>query len=267
MEIKVRSLSYAYTKGVPVLRDVNFDIESGHFVCLLGPNGVGKSTLFKCMLGLMAGFEGNIQIDGTDIQTLTPKQLARKVAYIPQSTAPAFNYSVADVVLMGTTSLVTGFSAPGKKEMAYVERALEQLNIGYLRDRMFLNISGGERQLVLIARALAQQARILFMDEPTANLDYGNQVRVLGQVRQLSREGYTVIQSTHNPDQAFLYADDVLAIMDGQVEAFGPPNEILTAELIQRLYRVDVEVESLRNGDARVCIPKAALNAKGFIVE
>lgn len=262
MEIKVSNLSYAYAKGAPVLRNVNFEIESGHFVCLLGPNGVGKSTLFKCMLGLLTGFDGSIQIDGTDIRTLTPKQLARRVAYIPQSTAPAFNYSVADVVLMGTTSLVTGFSAPGKREMEYVERALEQLDVGYLRDRMFLNISGGERQLVLIARALAQQARILFMDEPTANLDYGNQVRVLGQVHQLSREGYTVIQSTHNPDQAFLYADDALAIMDGQVEAFGPPNEIMSAELIQRLYRIDVEVESLRNGDVRVCIPKAALHRK-----
>ena len=92
--------------------------------------------------------------------------------------------------------------------------------------------------------------------------DEGNQVRVLGQVHQLSREGYTVIQSTHNPDQAFLYADDALAIMDGQVEAFGPPNEIMSAELIQRLYRIDVEVESLRNGDVRVCIPKAALHRK-----
>jgi len=110
---------------------------------------VGKSTLFKCMLGLLNGFDGEIQIDGADIRTLAPKQLARKVAYIPQSTAPAFNYSVADVVLMGTTPLVTGFSAPGKREMEYVERALEQLDIGYLRDRMFLNISGGERQLVL----------------------------------------------------------------------------------------------------------------------
>ena len=262
MEIRVRNLSYAYTKGVPVLRDVNFDIQSGRFVCLLGPNGVGKSTLFKCMLGLLTGFEGSIEIDGTDIRTLTPKQLARKVAYIPQSTAPAFNYSVADVVLMGTTSLVTGFSAPGKKEMEYVERALEQLDIGYLRDRMFLNISGGERQLVLIARALAQQAKILFMDEPTANLDYGNQIRVLGRVRQLSREGYTVIQSTHNPDQAFLYADDVLAVMDGQVEVFGPPNEVMSAELIQRLYRVDVDVESLHNGDVRVCIPRAVLGSR-----
>ena len=262
MGIEVSNLSYAYAKGAPVLREVSFEIESGHFVCLLGPNGVGKSTLFKCMLGLLTGFSGSIRIDGADIRTLTPRQLARKVAYIPQSTAPAFNYSVADVVLMGTTSLVMGFSAPGKKEMAYVESALEQINIGYLRDRMFLNISGGERQLVLIARALAQQARILFMDEPTANLDYGNQVRVLERVRQLSREGYTVIQSTHNPDQAFMYADEVMAVMDGQIEAYGSPAKIMDSELIRKLYRVNVSVESLRGGEVRMCVPTSVLKEK-----
>ena len=248
MGIEVCNLSYAYTKGIPVLRDVSFKIEAGHFVCLLGPNGVGKSTLFKCMLGLLPGFSGNIRIDGVDIRTLTPKQLARKVAYIPQSTTPAFNYSVADVVLMGTTSLVTGFSAPGKKEMAYVESALEQINIGYLRDRMFLNISGGERQLVLIARALAQQARILFMDEPTANLDYGNQVRVLERVRQLSREGYTVLLSTHNPQHALTFADRVLALRDGAVEAFGNAESVLSPELMERLYGVKVTMAETPGG-------------------
>ena len=127
---------------------------------------------------------------------------------------------------------------------------------------MFLNISGGERQLVLIARALAQQARILFMDEPTANLDYGNQVRVLERVRQLSREGYTVIQSTHNPDQAFMYADEVMAVMDGQIEAYGPPEKIMDSELIRRLYRVSVSVESLRGGEVRMCVPTSVLKEK-----
>ncbi|MCI5728966.1 MAG: ABC transporter ATP-binding protein, partial [Clostridia bacterium] len=158
--------------------------------------------------------------------------------------------------LMGTTSLVTGFSAPGKKEMAYVESALEQINIGYLRDRMFLNISGGERQLVLIARALAQQARILFMDEPTASLDYGNQIRVLEQMHALSREGYTVLQSTHNPDQALWYGGKVLAIRNRKILAFGPPEQVITAETMGQLYQIDVTVESLQNGNVKVCVPR-----------
>jgi len=138
--------------------------------------------------------------------------MSRKTAYIPQFSAQTFNYSVRDVVLMGTTSLVGGFSSPGKKELECADMALENLNISNLKGRMFMNISGGERQLVLIARALAQHAGILIMDEPTANLDYGNQVHVLEQIQGLTKQGYTVIPSTHDPDQAFMYADDVKAL-------------------------------------------------------
>lgn len=259
MGIEVKNLSFSYRRGVPVLKDVSFSLESGKFVCLLGPNGVGKSTLFKCMLGLLRDYQGEIWIDGDNTKSLTQKQLARKVAYIPQSSAPVFNYSVADVVLMGTTALTSTFSSPGEKERGYVRQALETLHIRHLEERMFMNISGGERQLVLVARALAQQAGILFMDEPTANLDYGNQVRVLEQVRRLARQGYTVIQSTHNPEQAFLYADEVLAVKDGTIAAHGRPNEVMDAALIQSLYGIEVRVESLMDDRMRVCIPMASI--------
>ena len=262
MGIEVKNLSFSYKKGIPVLHDVNFQLQSGKFICLLGPNGVGKSTLFKCMLGLLRNYTGEILIDGENTRSLTQKQLARKVAYIPQSTAPVFNYTVADVVLMGTTSLTSGFSSPGEKERVYVTQALETLNIQHLRDRMFMNISGGERQLVLVARALAQQAGILFMGEPTANLDYGNQVRVLEQVRRLSGSGYTVIQSTHNPEQAFLYADEVLAVKDGTIAAHGSPNEVMDAGLIRDLYGIEAQVESLMDDRMRVCIPVSSVKMR-----
>jgi iron complex transport system ATP-binding protein len=214
------------------------------------------------MLGLLRNYTGEILIDGENTRSLTQKQLARKVAYIPQSTAPVFNYTVADVVLMGTTSLTSGFSSPGEKERVYVTQALETLNIQHLQDRMFMNISGGERQLVLVARALAQQAGILFMDEPTANLDYGNQVRVLEQVRRLSGSGYTVIQSTHNPEQAFLYADEVLAVKDGTIAAHGSPNEVMDAGLIRDLYGIEAQVESLMDDRMRVCIPVSSVKMR-----
>ncbi len=256
MGISVSGLSYSYDRGTPVLNDISFEIENGKLVCLLGPNGVGKSTLFKCMLGLQSGYSGEIAIDGESVKNLTTKQMSRKVAYIPQSTLHSFNYSVKDVVLMGTTSLTSGFSSPGKKEKEYVDKALSCLNIEHLRNRMFLNISGGERQLVLIARALVQQAQILFMDEPTANLDYGNQIRVMAQIESLAQQGYTVVLSTHNPDHAFMYADDVLAIMDGEIAAYGATNEVMDKELLQRLYNVDVRIESLDNGNVRICIPE-----------
>ena len=249
MGIEVKNLSFSYKKGIPVLHDVNFQLQSGKFICLLGPNGVGKSTLFKCMLGLLRNYTGEILIDGENTRSLTQKQLARKVAYIPQSTAPVFNYTVADVVLMGTTSLTSGFSSPGEKERVYVTQALETLNIQHLQDRMFMNISGGERQLVLVARALAQQAGILFMDEPTANLDYGNQVRVLEQVRRLSGSGYTVIQS-------------MLAVKDGTIAAHGSPNKVMDAGLIRDLYGIEAQVESLMDDRMRVCIPMSSLNMR-----
>lgn len=262
MGIEVKDLSFSYKKGSPVLHDVSFSLESGKFVCLLGPNGVGKSTLFKCMLGLLHGYQGCICIDGENINGLTARQLARKVAYIPQSTSPVFNYTVADVVLMGTTALAAGFSSPGKKERAYVRDALDILNIRHLENRMYMNLSGGERQLVLVARALAQQANILFMDEPTANLDYGNQIQVLEQVRKLVRQGYTVIQSTHNPEQAFLYADEVLALKDGMIAAQGSPNEVMDAALIHSLYGIEVQVESLLDDNMRVCIPLSSVSLR-----
>ena len=259
MSIEVKELSFSYKKNVPVLHDVSFSLQSGQFICLLGPNGVGKSTLFKCMLGLLRGYDGEIIIDGENIRSLTQKQLSRKVAYIPQSTAPVFNYTVSDIVLMGTTSLTGGFSSPGTREAAFVDSALETLHIEHLRDRMFMNISGGERQLVLIARALAQQANILFMDEPTANLDYGNQIRVLEQVHRLSRQGFTVIQSTHNPEQAFMFADEVLAVKNGMIAAHGAPNEVMDAGLIRSLYGIEAEVLSIKEDKMRVCIPVSSL--------
>lgn len=259
MGIEVKNLSFAYKKGTPVLQNVSFELESGKLVCLLGPNGVGKSTLFKCMLGLLKNFGGSVFIEGEDVSRLTQKQLARKIAYIPQSTAPAFNYTVCEVVLMGTTALTDSFASPGKKEKELADEALETLGIGHLRDRMFMNISGGERQLALIARALAQQAKILFMDEPTANLDYGNQIRVLEKVRELTKRGYTVIQSTHNPEQTFMYADEVLAVKDGKIIAQGRPNEVMDKTLIESLYGVSVRVESLFDDKMRVCIPTSSI--------
>jgi iron complex transport system ATP-binding protein len=256
MGIAVTGLSYSYDKKTPVLSDISFEIENGRLVCLLGPNGVGKSTLFKCMLGLLSGYSGKIEIDGENIRALSAKQLSRKVAYIPQSSMHAFNYSVKDIVLMGTTSLMPGFFSPGQKERECVDEALKTLNIEHLRNRMYLNISGGERQLVLIARALAQRASILFMDEPTANLDYGNQVRVMAQIKCLARQGYTVVLSTHNPDQAFMYADDVLAIIDGKIAACGPTREVMKKPLLEMLYNVAVRIESIDNGKIKICIPE-----------
>ncbi|MDR3278066.1 MAG: ABC transporter ATP-binding protein [Oscillospiraceae bacterium] len=253
MEITVKNLSFSYGAH-RVLDGVSFTAQSGELLAVLGPNGVGKSTLFYCLLGLSRPGAGELLLDGNPIGALPPSALARQIAYVPQSHAPTFNYSVFDMVLMGTTARVGGLSAPGGEELRLADEALERVGITHLRGRGYLRVSGGERQLTLIARALAQQAKILIMDEPTASLDYGNQLRVLSCVKALTREGYTVVQSTHNPDHAFLFADRALALKDGRVAALGTPRDAMTESLIESLYGVRVRLRENEDGQLR-CDP------------
>lgn len=259
MSLTVRNVCFSYDRSRQVLKDVNFHIDDGKMVCLLGPNGVGKSTLFKVILRLLTGYEGEVQINEQGTGGLSIREMAQLIAYIPQSHTPTFNYTVFDMVLMGTTAGLSTLSSPGQRQKELVEEALERLGISHLKNRGFANISGGERQLALIARALVQETKVLIMDEPTANLDYGNATRVLEQIRHLAGRGYTILQATHQPDHAFLFADEVLALKDGTVIEQGKPNEIITSEFVEKLYGVKVDVQSLYEDRFRVCVPVAAL--------
>lgn len=256
MSIAVNGLSFSYCTR-SVLKDVSFTAGEGQLLAVLGPNGVGKSTLFHCILGFHTKYTGEISLDGENVRTLSPRQLAHKIAYIPQSNTQTFSYTVLDMVLMGTSHMVSMLSAPGKKELAIAHEALEMLEIDRLVGKNFSHLSGGEQQLVLIARALAQQSKTLIMDEPTANLDYGNQIHVLEQVRALTGQGYTVLLSTHNPQHALTYGDMALALLDGRVAAFGKPKEALTAELISDLY--DVAVRFVETEDGSMLAPVTRL--------
>ena len=258
MSITVSNVSFSYGDRL-VLDSISATAGEGQLLSVVGPNGVGKSTLFYCILGLLNGFKGQIKIKGADIKKLDIKEMAKLVAYVPQSHYPSFNFNVFDMVLMGTSNGMSPISTPGKEQTALVETALEKLHISHLRDRGYTRISGGERQLVLIARALVQQTRVLIFDEPTANLDFGNQIRVLTQIKSLAEEGYTIVQSTHNPEQAFMFSDCVLALLDGKVIASGAPSDIVTEELMQKLYSIDVRVQSLYRDKVRVCIPAVVI--------
>ena len=255
MTLEVQHLAFFYEKERHVLDDVDFKIGKGEFVSLLGPNGVGKSTLFKCILGIQRQYTGRICIDGQDVRELTERELAQRVAYIPQFNNPTFNYSVLDMVMMGRASQMHAFAVPGKEVRKKAEGALERMGILDLKDRGFSYLSGGERQLVLMARAMMQDAKIWIMDEPTASLDYGNQLRVLNQMREMARNGYTIIQSTHNPDQSFLFSNRILAMKDGRLVADGTPQEAITAGLIELLYHVKVEIMPLNKGESYTCVP------------
>lgn len=254
MRMKVSNLHFSYGSH-EVLKGVSFGVEDCGFVSLLGPNGAGKSTLFRCMLGLLEPGSGSVHICGRDIRNMPAAELSHRVAYIPQSHTPVFNFSVFDMVLMGTTAQLPRFSSPGKKQKELAEAAMERMGIAHLRNRGCGNISGGERQLALIARAIAQQAKILVMDEPSASLDYGNKLRVMETVKSLTADDYTIIQSTHDPDQAYLYSDQILALYDGKILACGTPRDTISSDLISTLYGVDVEVCSMHEDDVRVCVP------------
>ncbi|WIV11793.1 ABC transporter ATP-binding protein [Proteiniborus sp. MB09-C3] len=258
MSIEVLDLSFSYGDR-PILNNINFAAKDSQLLSILGPNGVGKSTLFRCMLGLLKGYKGQILLNGIDIKKISVKEMAKLIAYIPQSHYPAFNFSVFDMVLMGTTVQVSSISSPGKKQVKLVESALDRLGIYHLRNRGYTQISGGERQLVLLARALVQEAKILILDEPAANLDFGNQVRVLTQMKSLVKEGYIVIQSTHNPDQTFLFSDTVIAMKNGKILAWGLPHDVYTNDLIYNLYGTEVEIQSLYGDKVRVSIPKSVI--------
>ena len=238
-----------------VLRDLTFHIPDNTLVNVLGPNGVGKSTLFRCILCLNGNWTGSIRVNGHDLRALSVRDRAREIAYIPQSHAPVYNYEVIDVVLMSAGGNIGLFGTPKRCHLDRAWEALERVGIAHLGHRPYTQISGGEQQLVLIARAIAQDARTIIMDEPTSALDYGNTVRVLSCVRQLAREGMSIVQSTHQPDQAFLYSDKTLVIADGRVLAFGDPKDVITKELVSAIYGVDVEVNSLYGDKVRVCVP------------
>ena len=246
MSIDIEHVSFSYGKH-QVLRDVNASIPDGVLVNVLGPNGVGKSTLFRCILCLNSDYEGVIRVNGKDLRDLSVRERAREISYIPQTHAPVYNYKVRDVVLMSTGADVGIFGTPGREQVERAEQALERIGIGHLADRMYTHISGGEQQLVLIARALAQNAKTIVMDEPTSALDYGNTV------------GLSIVQSTHQPDQAFLFADKTLVVYDGTVEAYGDPKDVITAELVGRIYGVEVEVNSLYGDKVRVCVPTSEI--------
>ncbi len=255
MSLKVEHLDFSFGKR-QILKDISFEAHNGEFLSILGPNGVGKSTLFRCILNLLKPSSGTISIDGQDTAQMTAAQRAKCIAYIPQYHNPTFNFSVMDMVLMGTASQMnTLAAAPGKAQIAIAENALEKLNISHLAQHPYGFCSGGEKQLCLLARAIAQQARILVMDEPSASLDFANRIRVMQTVRGLAADGYAVVQTTHDPDQAFLYSDKILAIQDGQVLAWGTPKDVMKSALMSKLYGMDVEVHSLHDDGIRVCVP------------
>lgn len=247
MSIEVNDLTFSYGDH-PVLKGVSFHADEGSFVAVLGRNGAGKTTMFRCILGFMQNYGGTIKLNGRDVRACSPRELASAAAYIPQNHPHSFSFSVLEMVLMGTTHAAGLFSMPGKREHDAAYAALEQMGIAQLARKAYSKLSGGEQQLVLAARALAQGGRILIMDEPASALDFGNRSMVMKKIRELADQGYTILLSTHDPQQTLWYADSVLALADGAAAAYGPVSEVLTSELLCRLYDANVSIIDTQRG-------------------
>lgn len=253
--IDVDRVTYGYA-GRPVLRKVTLSVASGEVVSLLGPNGSGKTTLLKILLGLLQPQSGWVRLEGRTVSATPAKQLARRMAYVPQVHRPPFGYRVLDVVMMGRLPHKPFFFRYSRTDRQMAHNALERLAIGHLAERSYTETSGGERQLILIARALAQGADIFVMDEPVNGLDYGNQIRLLARIANLAGSGYTFINTTHFPDHALWVADRVVMLEAGRIVADGSSAEVVTRHNLFRLYHTPVDVVTLECG-SRICVPEA----------
>ena len=257
MKLEAKHLDFGYGAR-HVGHDVSLSVEAGEVLCLLGPNGSGKTTLFKTLLGLLPTQGGEVLMDGAALRGRKRNEVAQRVSYVPQAHAAFFPFTVAEVVLMGRTAHLGVFSSPSRRDREVAMGAIERMRLTHLADATYTRISGGERQLTLIARALAQEGRIIVMDEPTANLDFGNQVRVLEHIQSLARSGIGVLLSTHDPDHAFICADRVAMLHEGRLARLGDPAATITPESLKEIYGVEVAVVrvAVREGrERRVCVP------------
>ena len=240
MKLAGRGLSIGYSDRL-VGRDLDVCLETGEVLALLGPNGSGKTTLLKTLLGLLAPKAGDVQLDGRTLNNYSSRDRARLIAYVPQSHQATFAFTVETVVLMGRIAHGNLFSRPTAADRAVAARSLERFGIAYLRERPYTMISGGERQLALLARALAQEPQFIVLDEPTASLDFGNQGKVMREIRSLAASGHGVLFTTHDPNHAMRAADRAYLLRDGARVAEGAVGAVLNREQLMMLYDAPVE--------------------------
>ena len=274
--IEVRDLSFGYN-GMLILDGIDISIDQGSTVTLLGPNGCGKTTLLKTINGLLKPDSGTVFIDGKSASGMGPAELARIIGYVSQGHRTIFPFTSFDIVLTGRLPHISTFSSPGARDLEVARRSLEVVGAGHLSERPYTQISGGERQMVMIARALAQEPRFLLLDEPTSYLDFKNQVNVLRTVKSIaSTEGVTVMMTLHDPNHALAYSDQIVLMrrllpepegtdgggeLDlegrrssrGNVVAYGRPEEVMTSENIEDAYGMKVEI--LEHDGRRIILP------------
>ena len=261
MKLDVEDITFGYDAR-NVLEHLTLHYESPDVLCILGSNGQGKSTLLQCIIGAFRTSAGSITVDGRAVAEYPPREFARKIAYIPQSHTPSFAYPVIDIVMMGRTSRMGYLANPGKEEHDAAMAQLEYLGIAHLAEKPYTGISGGERQLVMIASALAQEPELMILDEPTAHLDFGNQYKFIQLVEKLRARGMGVLMTTHFPDHALALECTTSVLSGGRIVATGNAHDIITDDAMGDLYGIEVHVEKI--GARTICVPGSLGNADGL---
>ena len=252
MILSVKEATFAYKSGGNIFENISFEIKSGEILAILGANGAGKTTLLKCIMGFLRLKAGEIMLDGVNIAKIPPRQLCRKAAYVPQSRGAFSSLDVRNMILLGTASRVGVFSSPGEREKECAERIAERLGVSHLLDKKCSEISGGELQMVLIARALAAEPEVLILDEPESNLDFRNQLIVLDTLSSLARDGLCCVFNTHYPDHALSRADKALLLSkDGAL--FGETADVITSENIRRAFGVNSVIGEIGGESGTFC--------------
>ncbi len=256
----IQDIEFGYPESQQecVFKNISLTIKKGETFFLLGPNGTGKSTLLKCMAGLLQPESGTILLDEEDVYRMKPQIRAKRLSYVSQHRSSPFPFLVKDIVLMGRAAYVAPFRSPSKEDEEKVEQVLQQVGISHLANKNCKNISGGEWQLVMISRAMVQDTGVLLLDEPTSHLDLGNQMKVLDVISRLSEFGTTIIVATHFPDHALINSSQAAVLKDGGFLAVGSPDDVICREVLSRAYGITIEVVGISTlSHRKVCVPLA----------
>lgn len=241
--LKFEQITFGYlSAGQPVMKEFNLEVGAGTVTAILGPNGAGKTTLLHLLLGWLKPQSGHILLDQRSLGAYSRRDLGQWMGLVPQNEHIPFEYSLLEFVLLGRAPHLPPLAMPAREDWEIAADALEHVGLFHMRDRSILGISGGERQLVLVARALAQQPRLLLLDEPTSHLDLSNKGRLVYLLRDLSRKGVTILFTTHEPDVAAALASDLVLMKKGQVLKTGSFNEVFTSQNLTQLYQLPVSV-------------------------
>ena len=253
---QIKNIRFRYPGGNrDILNDVTMSINEGEILSVLGPNGAGKSTLLDCMANLSNPQSGEILLAGQEISSMKLNEIASIAGYVPQNHTPTFGYTVMNFVLMGFAPHLGIFGRPSKNDIEEAQQILDELGILDLKDKPYTQISGGERQQAMIARAICQKPRIILFDEPTAHLDYGNQNRILMRIKELTKNGYSAVITTHNPDHALLLGGRAAVLSSDGTLISGNTNDVVTEEAMQELYKTDLKIEYIKEAGRIYCIP------------